>query len=74
MERLKGTITDKLDNFEERLTGITERSVELGRKLEREDIARKLEAELESLKQYGRTELWGLHKALHIVKGEPEDE
>lgn len=31
-------------------------------------IVRRLEAELQSLKQYGRTELWGINKALHIIK------
>lgn len=27
-----------------------------------------LEAEEKSLKQYGRTELWGVHKAIQLVK------
>lgn len=41
-----------------------------GEARERERIVKALKEELESLKKYGRTELWGIHKALHIVTGE----
>ena len=34
---------------------------------ERKRISSELNKEIEALKQYGRTELWGLHKALLIV-------
>jgi hypothetical protein len=34
---------------------------------ERKRITSELNKEIEALKQYGRTELWGLHKAMLIV-------
>jgi hypothetical protein len=39
---------------------------------ERERIISRLELEIEELKQYGRTELWGLHKAMMIVNEQRE--
>jgi hypothetical protein len=48
--------------------------VEHGRELERARITKELEAEIQELKKYGRTELWGLHKALLIVNQPPEEE
>ena len=41
---------------------------------ERERITSRLELEIEELKRYGRTELWGLHKALMIVNEQREEE
>lgn len=41
-----------------------------GETTERERIVKLLENEIKSLEKYGRTELWGLHKALHLIKGE----
>jgi hypothetical protein len=40
---------------------------------ERKRISSELNKEIEALKQYGRTELWGLHKALMIVNQEKEE-
>lgn len=40
---------------------------------ERKRINSELNKEIEALKQYGRTELWGLHKALMIVNQEKEE-
>jgi hypothetical protein len=40
---------------------------------ERNCIVELLEDELESLKQYGRTELWGIHKAIHVIKSRGEE-
>ena len=34
---------------------------------ERKRITERLETEIQDLKRYGRTELWGLHKAMMIV-------
>jgi len=48
--------------------------VEHGRELERARITKQLEAEIQELKQYGRTELWGLHKALLIVNQPTREE
>ena len=48
--------------------------VEHGRELERDRITKELEAEIQELKKYGRTELWGLHKALLIVNQPFEEE
>jgi hypothetical protein len=39
---------------------------------ERKRITSELNKEIEELKQYGRTELWGLHKALMIVNQQKE--
>jgi hypothetical protein len=41
---------------------------------ERKRISSELNKEIEALKQYGRTELWGLHKALMIVNQEKEEQ
>jgi len=41
---------------------------------ERKRITSELNREIEALKQYGRTELWGLHKALMIVNQQREEE
>lgn len=40
---------------------------------ERERITSRLELEIEELKRYGRTELWGLHKAMMIVNEQGEE-
>jgi hypothetical protein len=40
---------------------------------ERKRITSELNHEIEALKQYGRTELWGLHKALMIVNQQREE-
>jgi predicted DNA-binding transcriptional regulator len=40
---------------------------------ERKRITSELNRELDALKQYGRTELWGLHKALMIVNQQREE-
>lgn len=47
-----------------------ERGVVEGRKQLREELERELEAELKDLEQYGRTGLWGIHKALHLLRKE----
>ena len=44
-----------------------------GRLEERFNLLNQLTKELDSLKKYGRTELWGLHKAIYIVKGETNE-
>jgi hypothetical protein len=41
---------------------------------ERKRITDRLELEIEELKQYGRTELWGLHKAMLIVNEQREED
>jgi hypothetical protein len=41
---------------------------------ERKRITDRLEIEIQKLKQYGRTELWGLHKAMMIVNEQREEE
>jgi hypothetical protein len=41
---------------------------------ERKRITERLEAEIQDLKRYGRTELWGLHKAMMIVNEQREEE
>jgi hypothetical protein len=41
---------------------------------ERKRITDRLEAEIKDLKRYGRTELWGLHKAMMIVNEQREEE
>jgi hypothetical protein len=41
---------------------------------ERKRITDRLEAEIQELKRYGRTELWGLHKAMMIVNEQREEE
>jgi hypothetical protein len=41
---------------------------------ERKRITDRLEAEIQDLKRYGRTELWGLHKAMMIVNEQREEE
>jgi hypothetical protein len=41
---------------------------------ERKRITDRLEAEIQDLKRYGRTELWGLHKAIMIVNEQREEE
>jgi hypothetical protein len=41
---------------------------------ERKRITERLEAEIQDLKRYGRTELWGLHKAIMIVNEQREEE
>lgn len=48
--------------------------VEHGREIERARITKELEEEIQALKKYGRTELWGLHKALLIVNQPLEEE
>jgi hypothetical protein len=40
---------------------------------ERKRITDRLEAEIQDLKRYGRTELWGLHKAMMIVNEKREE-
>jgi hypothetical protein len=40
---------------------------------ERKRITDRLEAEIQDLKRYGRTELWGLHKAMLIVNEQREE-
>lgn len=40
---------------------------------ERKRITSRLELEIEELKRYGRTELWGLHKAMMIVNEQREE-
>jgi hypothetical protein len=40
---------------------------------ERKRITDRLEAEIQDLKRYGRTELWGLHKAIMIVNEQREE-
>ena len=49
-----------------------EKGVEEGRKQLREELELELETELKDLEQYGRTGLWGIHKALHILRKEPK--
>jgi hypothetical protein len=41
---------------------------------ERKRITDRLETEIQDLKRYGRTELWGLHKAMMIVNEQREEE
>ena len=41
---------------------------------ERKRITSELNKEIDALKQYGRTELWGLHKAMMIVNQQREEE
>jgi hypothetical protein len=41
---------------------------------ERKRITDRLEAEIQDLKRYGRTELWGLHKAMMIVNEQREED
>jgi len=41
---------------------------------ERKRITDRLEAEIQDLKRYGRTELWGLHKAMMIVNEQKEED
>jgi hypothetical protein len=40
---------------------------------ERKRITDRLEAEIQDLKRYGRTELWGLHKAIAIINEREEE-
>jgi hypothetical protein len=48
--------------------------VKHGQELERARITKQLQEEIQELKKYGRTELWGLHKALLIVNEPLEEE
>jgi hypothetical protein len=41
---------------------------------ERKRITDRLEAEIQDLKRYGRTELWGLHKAMMIMNEQREED
>ena len=41
---------------------------------ERKRITDRLETEIQDLKRYGRTELWGLHKAMMIVNEQREED
>ena len=45
---------------------------ETGARDERTILTARLEKEIEELKQYGRTELWGLHKAIAIINEREE--
>lgn len=47
-----------------------ETGVKEGRRQVKEELERELEAELKDLEQYGRTGLWGIHKALHFLRKE----
>jgi hypothetical protein len=47
---------------------------ETGARDERTILTARLEKEIETLKQYGRTELWGLHKAIAIINEREEEE
>jgi hypothetical protein len=52
----------------------TIRAFNSGMMEERKRINKDLQREIEALKQYGRTELWGLHKAMMIVNAEEVSE
>lgn len=41
--------------------------IEEGRKQLRAELEAEMNRELKDLKQYGRTGLWGIHKALYLI-------
>lgn len=47
-----------------------DRGVAEGRKQLKAELEHKLEEELKDLELYGRTGLWGIHKALHLLRKE----
>lgn len=59
-----------MSNLPELIATTSIRAYNQGMREERHRINRRLEKEIEALKQYGRTELWGLHKAMMIVNQE----
>jgi hypothetical protein len=62
----------EINDLQDIIATSTIRAYNSGMMEERKRITSELNRELEALKQYGRTELWGLHKALRIVNQENE--
>ena len=63
----------EINDLQDIIATSTIRAYNSGMMEERKRITSELNRELEALKQYGRTELWGLHKALRIVNQEKEE-
>jgi hypothetical protein len=57
----------EINDLQDIIATSTIRAYNSGMMEERKRITSELNRELDALKQYGRTELWGLHKALMIV-------
>lgn len=47
-----------------------EQGLQEGRKQLKEQLEKELSTELKDLEKYGRTGLWGIHKALYIIRKE----